>query len=119
MAAKKIAFYQKPACTTCRKAKALLDELKIEFASRDLDRERLTEKELDALIANRDYKGFLNTRNELYRARNMAEHPPTRPEALKLMAKNPNLIRRPLLIYGAEIIIGLDEAAYRKLAVLK
>jgi arsenate reductase-like glutaredoxin family protein len=32
------------------------------------------------------------------------------------MAKEPNLIRRPLLVDGTQIIIGFDEAAYRKLA---
>jgi Spx/MgsR family transcriptional regulator len=116
MAAAKIAFYQKPTCTTCRKAKALLQELKLVFTTRDLDKERLSEAELDQLIGTRDYKGFLNARNELYRTRSMAEHPPTRAEALKLMAKEPNLIRRPLLISGSQIIVGFDEAAYRKLA---
>jgi arsenate reductase-like glutaredoxin family protein len=76
----------------------------------------LSESELEQLIGKRDYKDFLNTRNELYRARNMAEHPPSRAEAVKLMAKEPNLIRRPLLVDGTQIIIGFDEAAYRKLA---
>lgn len=116
MAAAKMAFYQKPTCTTCRKAKALLQELKLDFTARDLDKERLSESELDQLIGARDYKGFLNAKNELYRMRNMAEHPPTRAEALKLMAKEPNLIRRPLLISGSQIIVGFDEVAYRKLA---
>jgi arsenate reductase (glutaredoxin) len=108
-------FYQKPSCTTCRKAKALLQELKVDFTSRDLDTQKMSETELDQLIGARDYKGFLNTRNELYRSRNMSEHPPSRPEALKLMAKEPNLIRRPLLVSGSQIIIGFDEDAYRKL----
>jgi Spx/MgsR family transcriptional regulator len=115
MAASKRMFYQKPSCTTCRKAKALLQELKVDFTSRDLDTEKMSETELDQLIGPRDYKGFLNTRNELYRSRNMSEHPPSRPEALKLMAKQPNLIRRPLLVSGSQIIIGFDEDAYRKL----
>jgi len=92
----------------------LLEE-KIEFNSRDLDKQRLTETELDQLIGNRDYKEFLNPRNELFRKRKMKEHPPSRSEAIKLMAKEPNLIRRPLLIRGSQIIFGLDEDAYRKL----
>jgi Spx/MgsR family transcriptional regulator len=116
MATRKVTFYQKPTCTTCRKAKALLQELKIDFASRDLDKERLNESELDQVIGNRDYQGFVNTRNELYRTRKMSEHMPPRAEALKLMAKEPNLIRRPLLISGSHIVIGFDEQAYRKLA---
>jgi Spx/MgsR family transcriptional regulator len=115
MAASKHLFYQKPSCTTCRKAKALLQDLRIDFTSRDLDKERLSGSELDQLIGSRDYKGFLNTRNELYRSRNMAERPPSRSQALKLMAQEPNLIRRPLLVSGSRIIIGFDEVAYRKL----
>jgi arsenate reductase-like glutaredoxin family protein len=93
----------------------LLEE-KVSFDSRDLDKERLTEDELDKLIGERDYKEFLNTRNELYRNRNMKGHPPSRVEAINLMAKEPNLIRRPLLIRGSRIIFGFDEAAYRKLS---
>ena len=91
-------------------------EEKVSFDSRDLDKERLTEDELDELIGERDYKEFLNTRNELYRNRNMKQHPPSRAEAIKLMASEPNLIRRPLLIHGSRIILGFDEAAYRKLS---
>ena len=91
--------------------------LGLDFDSRDLDKEPLSEPELDKLIGTADHKRFLNTRNDLYRERNMAEKPPTRPEAIMLMAKNPNLIRRPLLLRGPQIIIGFDEAAYRILAL--
>ncbi len=92
-------------------------DLKLHFDSRDLDKQPLSESELDKLIGTRDYKNFLNTRNDLYRERNMAEKPPTRPEAIKLMSKTPNLIRRPLLVSGSQIVIGFDEAAYRILAL--
>jgi arsenate reductase-like glutaredoxin family protein len=94
----------------------LLD-LKLDFDSRDLDQQPLSESELDKLIGSRGYKQFLNTRNDLYRERNMAENPPTRIEAIKLMSRTPNLIRRPLLVRGSQIIIGFDEAAYRILAL--
>lgn len=86
-----------------------------ELEFRDLGKERLTESELDELIGDRDHREFLNTRNELYRAREMKEHPPTRAEAIKLMAKEPNLIRRPIVLQGSQMILGLDEATYRKL----
>ena len=86
-----------------------------ELESRDLDKERLSESELDSLIGERDYKEFLNMRNELYRAKKMKEHPPSRAEAIKLMAKNPNLIRRPLVLHGSQIVLGLDEEAYRRI----
>ena len=66
-------------------------------------------EQLDQLIGERDYKLFLNSRNELYRERNMKEHPPTRPEALELMADHPNLIKRPILVKGGEIVLGFQE----------
>jgi len=90
-------------------------ELGAELESRDLDKQRLTEAELDELIGDRDYKEFLNTRNELYRTKNMKEHPPSRAEAIKLMAKEPNLIRRPVVLQGSQMVLGFDEEAYRKL----
>lgn len=90
-------------------------ELGAELESRDLDKERLSEAELDELIGDRDHKEFLNTRNELYRERNMKEHPPSRAEAIKLMAKEPNLIRRPVVLQGSQMVLGFDEEAYRKL----
>ena len=92
----------------------MLDE-KIPFDSRDLDKQRLSEPELDQLIGDRDYKLFLNPRNELFRKRKMKTNPPSRAEAIKLMAKEPNLIRRPLLVRGSQILLGFDEPAYRKL----
>ena len=86
-----------------------------ELESRDLNKQRLTEAELEKLIGDRDYKEFLNARNELYRARNMKENPPSRSEAIKLMAKEPNLIRRPVVLRGSQMVLGFDEEAYRKL----
>ena len=71
----------------------------------------LSVAELEKLIGNRDYREFLNTRNELYRERQMKENPPPRAEALKLMSENPNLIRRPILVKGSQIILGYDEEA--------
>ena len=74
----------------------------------------MTEEELNALIGDRDYKIFLNTRNELYRERNMKDAPPSRGEAIALMAKNPNLIKRPILMKGKQILLGFNPDEMRK-----
>jgi Spx/MgsR family transcriptional regulator len=111
----KIKFLQKPSCTTCRKAKAFLERRKVELEPRDLGKERLSVEEIDALIGERDYRKFLNTRNELYRTRKMGQNPPTREEALILMAGEPNLIRRPVVIRGSEIVLGYDEEGLKRI----
>jgi arsenate reductase-like glutaredoxin family protein len=45
----------------------------------------------------------------------MKDHPPTRAEAIQLMAEQPNLIRRPLVMRGKRIVVGYDEDAYKEL----
>jgi len=89
-------------------------ELGAEIESRDLDKTPLSVEEIESLIGDRDYKLFLNARNELYRAKKMAERPPPRREAIALMSRNPNLIKRPILLRGGQLLLGFDEAAYRK-----
>lgn len=86
-----------------------------ELELRDLGKERLTVAELDELIGDRDYRLFLNPKNELYRKRGMKEKPPSRAEALKLMAAEPNLIRRPVVIRGRKVVLGWDEKALSEL----
>ncbi len=90
-------------------------ELGAELESRDLDKQPLSEKELHDLIGDRDYKLLLNPRNELYRERNMARKTPSREEAIRLMSKNPNLIKRPVVVRGDQLVLGLDVTAYMKL----
>ena len=72
-------------------------------------------EQLDSLIGKRDYRPFLNSRNELFRERNMKEHPPSREEALRLMAAHPNLIKRPILVKGGDIVLGFQEDEMRAL----
>lgn len=82
---------------------------------RDLAKDRLSAAELDRLIGARDYREFLNPRNELYRRKNMKTNPPSRAEAIQLMAKEPNLIRRPIIVEGDQIVLGFDEDAIKML----
>jgi len=88
----------------------------VELEEHDLGIDRLTAEQLDALIGTGNYLDFLNPRNEMYRQRKMKEHPPVRDEALKLMAQEPNLIRRPIVIRGGQMVLGYDEEGLRRLA---
>jgi arsenate reductase-like glutaredoxin family protein len=87
-----------------------------ELEERDLAKDPLTADELDALIGKRNYLDFLNPRNELYRKLKMKEKPPSRAQALKWMSKEPNLIRRPIVIRGGEMVLGYDAEKLAELA---
>ncbi len=82
---------------------------------RDLAKERLSSTELEKLIGKRDYTHFLNPRNEVYRKENMKEEPPTRKQAIRMMAKEPNLIRRPVIVAGGRVVVGFDEDGIARL----
>src|SRR6202050_427906 len=114
-AGKKVQFLHKPSCPTCRKARAYMENLGFGMHFRDLDKERLSAAELDKLIGDRDHTDFLNTRNELYREKNMKENPPSRAEAIRMRAAEPNLIRRPVVIAGGRIVLGFDPDEYKSL----
>ncbi len=90
-------------------------EKKVELEERDLAKDPLTADELDALIGRRNYLEFLNPRTELYRKLKMKENPPSRAQALKWMSKEPNLIRRPIVVSGGEMALGFDESALAEL----
>jgi arsenate reductase-like glutaredoxin family protein len=45
----------------------------------------------------------------------MKQKPPSKDEAIKLMLKDPNLLKRPVIIKGTKKLTGFDEAEVRKL----
>jgi Spx/MgsR family transcriptional regulator len=111
----KVQFLHKPNCTTCRKARKFLEKRGYQLYFRDLAKERLSSAELEKLIGNRDHTDFLNTRNETYREENMKENPPSRKEAIKWMSREPNLIRRPVVVAGGRVVLGFDEKGLARL----
>jgi arsenate reductase len=112
---KVVEFLQKPSCTTCRKARTHLERRGFELHFRNLDKERLSVAELEKLIGPRDHEDFLNPRNELYRRKHMKENPPSRGEAIRMMAREPNLIRRPVVVAGGRVVVGFDENGFAHL----
>jgi arsenate reductase (glutaredoxin) len=100
---------------TCRKARKFLEKRDYQLYFRDLAKQRLSSAELEKLIGNRDHTDFLNTRNETYREENMKEDPPSRKEAIKWMSREPNLIRRPVVVAGGRVVLGFDEKGLARL----
>jgi len=86
------------------------------LVERDLGKQPLSEAELKDLFGGRDPREFLNPRNDLYREMKMDENPPSPGETIRLMAKNPNLIRRPIVARGRVTVLGFDEKALIELA---
>jgi arsenate reductase-like glutaredoxin family protein len=55
---------------------------------------------------------FVSTRSPVFKQRPL---PKSKKEAIALMMENPNLIRRPIVITGSQVIFGFDKERYAKL----
>ena len=67
------------------------------------------------MIGDGPIEKFLNSRTPLYREKNMKQKPPSKDEAIKLMLKDPNLLKRPVIIKGNTKLTGFNEAALKEL----
>ena len=88
---------------------------KANFEEREYGKNPLTEKELKEIIGDEPIEKFLNTRTPLYREKNMKQKPPSKDEAIKLMVKDPNLLKRPVIIKGKNKLTGFNEAEVKEL----
>ena len=58
---------------------------------------------------------LINMRHAIAKEKGWAEKPPDVSTFAKAVAKDVNLLRRPLLLVGKKLIIGFDKPAYAKL----
>lgn len=88
---------------------------KIAFDEREYGKNPFTAKELAEMIGDGPIEKFLNSRTQLYREKNMKQKPPSKEEAIKLMLKDPNLLKRPVIIKGNKKLTGFNEAELKEL----
>jgi arsenate reductase-like glutaredoxin family protein len=77
----------------------------------DINRDPPTREFLERHIDADRFLDFVSTRSPVFKERPL---PRSKKEAINLMMKQPNLIRRPVLIKGATVIFGFDKARYQK-----
>jgi arsenate reductase (glutaredoxin) len=92
-----------------------LQAKKIDFDEREYGKHPFTEKELRDMIGDDPIERFLNTRTPLYREKHMKQKPPSKDEAIRLMLRDPNLLKRPVIIKGKNKLTGFNEAEFKQL----
>jgi arsenate reductase-like glutaredoxin family protein len=91
----------------------LRKDLGAELDERDYAKSPLSAAELRDLFAGRDPRDFLNQRSPAFKAMGLTGKTLTAEQALALMAEEPNLIKRPLVIAGKQMIAGFDRDQLR------
>jgi arsenate reductase len=104
----------KSSCTTCRNAKAKLAELGIQVEVRDYAKTPLTAAELEGLLPD-DPSPMLGIKSPKYKELGLKDRHLSKAEAIALMVRDNNLLKRPILIHPKGVVIGFDAAAYATL----
>jgi arsenate reductase len=112
-------FIQYPPCTTCKKAKAWLDNHGVSYEDRHIKEQNPTYEELKAWYekSGLPLKKFFNTSGLLYKSLSLKDRLPTMSdeEQLRLLASDGMLVKRPILVQGDKILTGFKEAEWEKL----
>ena len=112
-------FIEYPKCSTCRKAKAELDQLGVDFEAVDIVQNTPSWDQLLDWIQNSDFeiKAFFNTSGLKYRELGLKEKVPhlSAQEAADILATDGMLIKRPLLVRDNRILQIGYRKAYKEL----
>lgn len=106
-------FVQYPKCSTCRKAKAWLDDRGIDYVDRHIVEDNPTAEELRTWneMSGLPLRRFFNTSGMLYRDMQLKDKLPdmSENEQLDLLASNGMLVKRPLVILDDAVLVGFRE----------
>jgi arsenate reductase len=112
----KIYTYAK--CDTCRKAVKFLRANEVEFEEIPIRETPPSPAELRAMLEARggELRRLFNTAGQDYKALGLSTKLPAMSEsdALDLLAKNGNLVKRPFALGDGVHLVGFDETAWRE-----
>lgn len=113
-----VLFLQYPPCTTCKKAKAWLDERGVAYEARNIKEENPTVEELKAWHekSGLPLKKFFNTSGLAYKALGLKDRLPTmsEEEQYQLLASDGMLVKRPLVVGEDFVLVGFREAQWQE-----
>lgn len=112
-----ITIYQKPTCTTCRQAVQLLKESGKPFTAINYYEQAFTKAQLKTLLkqAGLSPKDVLRTKEDIYKELALAKRTLSEDELLDLMIQYPDLIQRPLVKKGEQVILARPADSVKQL----
>ena len=115
----KYIFICHPGCTTCKKARAWLDENGIVYEVRDIREENPSAEELRKVsrLSGRAPRKMFNTSGQLYRGMGLKERLETmsEDEQFALLATDGMLVKRPLLVGENLAFVGFKAEEWMKM----
>lgn len=111
-----LTLYTSPSCTSCRKARAWIQEHEIPYVERNIFSEPLNIDELKAILQMTEdgTEEIISTRSKVFQKLNMDLDELSLKELLDLVKENPGLLRRPIMIDEKRLQVGFNEDEIRR-----
>lgn len=111
-----VTLYTSPSCTSCRKAKAWLQENGIPFKERNIFSEPLNIDEIKNILRMTEdgTEDIISKRSKAYSKLNVDLDELPMKQLYKLISKNPGLLRRPIVVDEKRLQVGYNEDEIRR-----
>ena len=103
-------------CDTVKKARRWLEDHGVEYQFHDFRQDGLDKSQLKGWVEQLGWEAVVNKRSTTWR--NLSDKDKeikTNSQAVKLLAANPTLIKRPVLEKNKNLLIGFKETEYKKI----
>jgi regulatory protein spx len=111
-----VTVYTTPSCTSCRKAKAWLEEHQIEFIERNIISNPLTIDELKSILRLTEdgTDEIISTNSKRFQELNVDIEALSLKEFYKLIIENPQMLRRPIIQDEKRFQVGYHDEEIRR-----
>ena len=111
-----VTLYTTPSCTSCRKARAWLEEHQIPYTERNIFSEPLSLQEIKDILrmTEEGTEDIVSTRSKAYSDLNIELSEISLNDFYRIVQEQPGLLRRPIMIDEKRLQIGFNEDEIRR-----
>ncbi|GAA5416634.1 regulatory protein Spx [Paraliobacillus ryukyuensis] len=111
-----VTLYTSPSCTSCRKAKAWLEEHDIPFVERNIFSDTLTLDEIKEIFRMTEdgTDEIISTRSKAFQKLNVDFDQMPMKDLFDVIQNNPGILRRPIIIDEKRLQVGYNEDEIRR-----
>ena len=111
-----VTLYTSPSCTSCRKARAWLEEHNIPYQERNIFFEPLSIDEIKEILRMTEdgTDEIISTRSKVFQKLNVNVETMPLQQLYKLINEHPGLLRRPIILDEKRLQVGYNEDEIRR-----
>lgn len=111
-----VTLYTSPSCTSCRKARAWLEENNIPYTERNIFSEPLSRIEIKEILkmTEEGTEEIISTRSKAFQEMDVDLDDLPLNNLFTLIQENPGLLRRPIILDDKRLQVGYNEDEIRR-----